>query len=385
MKGAKNFFLGLAFGVFLVGGMLTGAVVDRLSGIGFLDKFVLRDGDKTSLSVDRRVLKEESMVIDVVEKVTPGVVTVSISKTRLVPDVFSFDPFGLFGWSQGGKEEKIEQDIGTGFILSEDGLIVTNKHVISDTQASYKVVTNKDKVYEVKEIYRDPGNDLAVLKIEGEKLASLDLGDSSELKVGQTVIAIGTALGEFRSTVTTGVISGLGRGIVARGGGSSEKIDDVIQTDTAINPGNSGGPLLNSLGQVIGVNVAVSSQGQNIGFALPINLVKNTVDNFKNTGGFERARLGIAYKMIGKKIALLNEVPEGAYMQEVLAEGAAGLAGIKAEDIIIEFGGERVLDEKGKKLSELVNKVKVGDKVKVKIWRDGGEKELTVEFVKEGV
>jgi serine protease Do len=385
MKKAKSFLIGLAVGIFLMGAMLSGAVFDRISGFGFLNSWLPKGSSTESgYLVDKQILNEENVVIGVVEKVTPGVVTVSISKTQLVPDLSSFDPFGLFGFQLGGKEEKIEQDIGTGFVLSSDGLIVTNRHVVSDTKASYKVVTAQDEVYEVKEIYRDPGSDLAVLRVEANNLSPLSLGDSDELKVGQTVIAIGTALGEFRSTVTSGVISGLGRGITAgsfyQGG---ERIDDVIQTDAAINPGNSGGPLLNSLGQVIGVNVAVSAQGQNIGFALPINIVKDMVKNFEETGGFERAYLGVSYKMISKKVALLNEVPEGAYIQEVLSGEPAEKAGLQAGDIIMELDGVRVSDEKGNTLSELVNKKRIGEEVKIKIWREGEEKEVKLRFEKK--
>jgi len=380
----KNFVFGLAFGVFLIGGVLAGAMYERVSGFGLLDRWVGErgSGSESSLFVDKRVLREENMIIDVVDKVSSGVVTISISKIRLVPDFFSFDPFGLFTLPGGGKEETIEQDIGTGFVLTKDGLIVTNKHVISDVKAKYRVISDKDEIYEVKEIYRDPGNDLAVLRVEADNLSPLFLGDSSELRVGQMVVAIGTALGEFRSTVTTGVISGLGRGIVAGSFRSSERIDNVIQTDAAINPGNSGGPLLNSLGQVIGVNVAVSGEGQNIGFALPINLIKDMVNNFEETGGFERAFLGVNYKMISKEMALLNEVPEGAYVEEVFSGLAAEKAGVRAGDIIIELDNQKVLDQKGSRLSELINKQKVGGQVKIKVWREKKEKEFDVRFEK---
>ncbi|MBI4999624.1 trypsin-like peptidase domain-containing protein, partial [Candidatus Gottesmanbacteria bacterium] len=242
-----------------------------------------------------KVVKEESVVIDVVEKVSPSVVTIGISKTRNLGQIFEinpFDPFSIFKQippPAGG--EKVEQDIGTGFIISSDGMIVTNKHVAADTQAKYRVITKDDKTYEVSKIYRDPVNDLAILKIDpstssGQALKPVEMGDSSKLKVGQFVIAIGTALGEFRNTVTTGVISGLGRGITAGSPfeGYVERLDNVIQTDAAINPGNSGGPLLNSAGQVIGVNVAVAQGSQNIGFAIPINVIRESLENFNKTG-----------------------------------------------------------------------------------------------------
>lgn len=355
---------------------------------GFFDKYIRKGEEKIELIQGKReIVDEESVVTRVVEESTPSVVTVSISKTRIL----NSDPFdffgGFFGFGFPGQgqteEQKIEQDIGTGFIISSDGLIVTNKHVVSDVQAKYKVVIGKDEVVEVKNIYRDPVTDLAILKVEKGGLKPVKLGDSDKLKVGQTVIAIGTALGEFRSTVTTGVISGLGRGITA---GSpfegSERLDNVIQTDAAINPGNSGGPLLNSSGEVIGVNVAVSQSGQNIGFALPINLVKESIDNFKTTGEFERPYLGVSYRMISRQAALLNEVPAGAYVQEVLEDGPSDKAGLEEGDIIVEIDGKKLADDKNTSLATFINKKKIGDSVKLKVWRDGRDLELTVRLEK---
>jgi len=233
----------------------------------------------------------------------------------------------------------------------------------------------------VVDIYRDPVNDLAILKVDKNNLPTVDLGNSDELKVGQTVIAIGTALGEFRSTVTKGVISGLGRGIVAgsQSSGGSERLDNVIQTDAAINPGNSGGPLFDSSGMVIGVNVAVSQQGQNIGFAIPINAVKESIDNFRNTGEFERPYIGVVYQMISRQAALLNEVPSGAYVTEVIKDGPADKAGIEVGDIMVEIDGKRMVDDsKEEGLATLIGKKKIGDNVKIKIWRDGKDLEMNV-------
>jgi len=286
---------------------------------------------------------------------------------------------GFFGAPSQQREQKIEQDIGTGFIISEDGLIVTNKHVVADTSAKYRVIIGKDEVAEVTNIYRDPISDLAILKVNKIGLTPVKLGDSDKLKVGQTVIAIGTALGEFRSTVTKGVISGLGRGITA---GSpfegSEKLDNVIQTDAAINPGNSGGPLFNSGGEVIGVNVAVSQSGQNIGFALPINIVKESIGNFKSTGQFDRPYLGVVYRMVSKQAALLNEVPSGAYVVEVVSGSPAEKAGVKVEDIITEVDGKKLSDERNTVLSTYINTRKIGDTITMKIWRDKKEIEIKV-------
>jgi len=365
--------LGVLLGIFLLGAFSSGVYLERRGGITGGD-----NQEKTGI-VDKRIVSEESVVTEVVESTAESVVTVAISKVQLNPGSGIYDPFGFWGdffgvpFSQ-PEEEKIEKDIGSGFIISTDGLVVTNKHVVSDLDAKYRVVVSDDKEYEVKDVYRDPEVDLAILKIEATDLKPLEMGDSDNLKVGQMVIAIGTALGEFRSTVTTGVISGLGRGIVAGSAfEGTEKLENVIQTDAAINPGNSGGPLLNSSGQVIGVNVAVSLSGQNIGFALPINMVKSSIDNFKATGEFDRPYLGVSYRIISKRAALLNEVPQGAYVEEVIANSGAEKAGIKKGDIITEIDGTKIDETENASLINIINKKKIGDTIEVKIWRDGQE------------
>jgi S1-C subfamily serine protease len=190
--------------------------------------------------------------------------------------------------------------------------------------------------------------------------------------VGQFVIAIGTALGEFPSTVTTGVVSGLGRGITAGSPfqGFVEELDNVIQTDAAINPGNSGGPLLNSSGQVIAVNTAVSGQGENIGFAIPINIVKDSIDNFNNTGKFSRPYLGISYTIISERSALLNDIPQGAYVQDVIKGSAADKAGILTGDIITKIDDKKITEE-SESVAILISNKKIGDRITLTIFRDG--------------
>ncbi|KKU28512.1 MAG: protease Do, partial [Microgenomates group bacterium GW2011_GWC1_46_20] len=285
----------LAVAILVIGAVFGGAVGDRIWGYKILDKYWPRLKTQELQNSKTQIVTEENVVIEVAEKVSPSVVTVGIKKTQIFREI---DPFDFFGMGR-IQQKKVEQDIGTGFILTEDGLVVTNKHVVGDTQATYKIVTKDDKTYEVQKIYRDPANDLAILKVDAKELKPVELGDSSKLKVGQMVIAIGTALGEFRHTVTTGVVSGLGRGITAGSPleGAVERLDNVIQTDAAINPGNSGGPLLNSSGQVIGVNTAISPEGQNIGFAIPINVIKDAIDNFNKTGQFSRPYLGVRYRI----------------------------------------------------------------------------------------
>ncbi len=370
MKKAKFFLTGFAFGVFLLGSVIAGGIMERLGWLGVLDRLLpLRVSQPAPGYVEQKLLREDSVIIDVAEKAAPSAVTVSISKTEKIP-FFDFDPFGLFNLSD--RERKIEQDIGSGFVI-EGGLIVTNKHVVSDASAKYRVIDKDDNIHEVKAIYRDPANDLAILKIDAE-IVPLELSSSDGLKVGQLVVAIGTALGEFRHTVTSGVISGLGRGITAGSvfEGYVERLDNVIQTDAAINPGNSGGPLLNSMGQVIGINVAVVGGAENIGFAIPVNVVKDSLKLFKETGEFKRPFLGVEYQMISKKAAILNEVPQGAYIRRVVEGSSSDKAGLKEGDIILSLDGKNLgEDESG--LAKIINQKKVGDEIEIRYWRDGKE------------
>ena len=373
----RRLLIGIAIGIVFIGSLLSGAIADRLFGIKPLDLiFPKREPGLRIGEIEQRVLREESVVIDVAERVSPSVVTISAESPRR--RVFQFSPFGGLGL----REEGGEQDIATGFIISQDGLIVTNKHVVSQTGVTYRVITKDNREFRVEKIYRDPANDLAILKISGDIFVPAQLGDSSNLKVGQFVIAIGTALGEFRHTVTTGVISGLGRGIVAGTPfeGYVERLDNVIQTDAAINLGNSGGPLLNSAGQVIGVNVAVAQGAENIGFAIPINIVKDSIKNFEETGRFSRPFLGVRYQMIDRETAILNKIPQGAYVVEVVSGSPADKAGIREEDILTELDGE-VIREEGGGLAALINKKKVGDQVKIELWRDGETKTVTATLV----
>ncbi len=329
------------------------------------------------------VVYEESVITKVVEEALSSVVTVGISKITSTGDFFQIDPFNPFSPFNRipGQKKRVEQNIGSGFIISADGLIITNKHVVSDTQASYQVLTNDKKKYNVEKIYRDPLNDLAILKINASNLKPLKLGNSSKLKLGQLVIAIGTPLGEFTNTVTSGIISGLGRGITAGSPfeGFVEKLDNVIQTDAAISSGNSGGPLLNSKGEVIGVNAAIAQEGQNIGFAIPVNVVSDLINNFqKNGGSFERPYIGVRYKFIDKQTAILNELVEGAYVVQVILGSPAEKAGIQEEDIIIEFDGKKIGGSDEQTLTKLIAEKKAGERVTLKIWRNKEIKNISV-------
>lgn len=388
--------LWLSIALLFFGGLVSSGVTgitwknlgDRLKIVSqFQPKKSIISDTPVKIEGNTRIVNEESTIISVVDAVSPSVVTIGISKTGRTNDIFEFNPFDPFGGFERrpGSTRQIEQDIGTGFILSQDGLVVTNRHVVDDTEAKYRVITKDDKSYEVQKIYRDTTNDLAIIKIEASGLPPIELGDSDKIKVGQLAIAIGTALGEFRNTVTTGVISGVGRGITAGSPfeGSVERLDNVIQTDAAINPGNSGGPLLNSSGQVVGVNTAVSGQGQNIGFAIPINVVKEALDNFNKTGQFNRPFLGIRYRTVSKDVAILNEVPEGAYVLEVVEGAPAGKAGVQTQDIITKIDGIRLTGENAE-LSKVLQSKKVGDQVTLSLWRDGKDLTLNVTLGNQG-
>lgn len=344
---------------------------------GYLNDITSKLRSPTTVTLDKgtkkvTVLSEESVIIQAIEKAVPSVVTVSITKTQNqnVFEINPFDPFGSFRQRQ-REPETIERNIGSGFAIGED-LVVTNKHVVSDTSAEYHIIVG-DATYKITQISRDPLNDLAIVRIEKKVLKPISLGDSSNLKLGQIVIAIGTPLGEFTNTVTTGIVSGLGRGITAGSPleGFVERLDNVIQTDAAINPGNSGGPLLNSQGEVIGVNTAVSSDSQNIGFAIPVNVVKELVENFNEGGGkILRPYIGVRYQMVSKQAAILNNVPEGAFIVDVVEGSPAEKADVQPDDIITEFDGKRVNGSDEETLQKLIAKKKVGDKIKIKLWRN---------------
>lgn len=341
-----------------------------------LEKFLGRPQSKKLAppSEKQTIVYEESVITQVVEDSLPGVVTIGINKITQSRDTIQINPRNPrepFKKIPGSTKE-VEQNIGSGFVVSAEGLIITNKHVVANEQATYKVLTNDKKSYNVDKIYRDPLNDLAILKINNGDLKILPLGDPSTLKLGQLVVAIGTPLGEFTNTVTSGIISGLGRGITAGSPfeGYVEKLDNVIQTDAAISSGNSGGPLLNSSGQVIGINTAIASAGQNIGFAIPVNVVKELIQNFQARGSsFERPYIGVRYKMIDKKTAILNKIVEGAYIIEVVEDSPAARSGLQQEDIIIEIDGKSVKGDDDQSLTREIVKKKIRDKVRLKIWR----------------
>lgn len=321
------------------------------------------DEDTQQESIELVVTEDEKAVIDVVEGSKESVVSVAVTQLS-------------FSAEQGIVDQSA--NIGTGFIVDSNGLIVTNQHVVSDLEADYVVITSEGDEYDVLDIARDNTNDIAVLKIDATELSPLELGDSSSAVVGQTVIAIGTPLGEYVGTVTTGIVSGLDRDVTASTGwfGSTAKTyEDVIQTDAAVNPGNSGGPLINTSGKVIGVNFATTSGADNISFALPINRVKERVEEYRTYGKFIKPYLGVSYQMISERQAIYyDNVVAGALIVRVDPYGPANEVGIARGDIIIEFGGDAV-DES---LANMISDYEVGDEVELIVWNNGEERTLTV-------
>jgi len=340
----------------------------------------------------------EQAIIKAVEQSSPAVISIIISKNLPVIEQCPYNPFSdlppefqqFFG-GQGQLYQPCQkgtklQEIGggSGFIISSDGLIVTNKHVVFDESASYTVLTNDGKKYDAKVLARDLNLDLALIKISVTNLPVVSLGDSDSLKLGQTAIAIGNALGEFRNTVSVGVISGLSRSITATGEGSSETLQNLIQTDAAINAGNSGGPLLNLRGEVIGINVAMATGAQNIGFSIPINSVKKAIESVKSTGRIISPYLGVRYTIITSDLAkqekLLTEngvLIEGDEKNPaIIPNSPAAKAGLKAGDIITEINGEKITQDKS--LGLLLQKYNVNDIITLKVLRASKEMEIKV-------
>jgi S1-C subfamily serine protease len=311
--------------------------------------------------ITQEVVQEESSVIDVVDAVSPSVVSI-------VVETVSFDPF------TGPSSD--EQGIGTGFIVDSSGLIVTNSHVVDSEEGQYSVVLKDGTTYPVTRINLDQISDLAIIEIEGRDLPTVDLGDSDAVRVGQRAIAIGNALGRFSNTVTVGVVSGVARELVATGafGSDPKTYEGVIQTDAALNPGNSGGPLLNSAGQVIGVNVATTSGADNIGFAIPVNTLKPLLQSFLEEGRIIRPYIGVSYSIITDEVAEIRDFPTGAYVSAIIPNSPASKAGIRRGDIITAFDGDQISEENT--LSSFLSSKKVGDRVSLTIDRNREQRDV---------
>ena len=368
-------FLILSFIMGVAGG--TGALLLFSSSSKIRDKLgiSIQTLNVNHTNTEKLVLEESSAVIDSAKKVSPAVV--SIVTTQNVTDFFG--------------QVTQEQGAGTGFIFTNDGYILTNKHVAGDTGATYTVFTSDGKQYDAKVSAQDPSNDLAIIKIDAKGLPVVDLGDSDKLQIGQWVIAIGNALGQLQNTVTVGVVSARERQLTAGGfGDQTERLENLIQTDAAINSGNSGGPLVNLAGQVVGINTAVASNAQNIGFAIPINTAKTAIDSFQKNGKIVRPMLGVRYVTNNSEIAQSEKLPvdygviitAGGGQPAVISGGPAANAGLRQNDIITEINGERV--DENHPLGSMIQQFQPGDEIEITYLRDSKEHKVKVKLSSTG-
>lgn len=321
---------------------------------------------------EKIVLQEGEIVADVYKKVDPS--TVAITTESVSSRGRYFEP-------------QVSRGAGSGIVLTKDGYILTNKHVVPDGTQTVTVVMYDGHEYKnVKVVGRDPQNDIAFLKIDGaDNLQPATLGDSSAVEVGQKVVAVGNALGQFRNSVTSGIISGIGRPIEAQNElGAAEKLENLLQTDASINPGNSGGPLVNLKGEVIGVNTAISEEGEAIGFAIPINDARNIIGSMLTKGKIVKPYLGVRYITLTPEVA--NELSvsatkgviiiSGNGQTAVVAGSPADKAGLKNRDVIIKVNDKAVDANSG--LASRLAQFNPGDKVELTIIRDGNEQKVTV-------
>lgn len=392
-------------------------VVGLLSGFigGMMGRSFVKNSEAQPLkniTEDKKYI-EESDYISAIQKVSPAVVSIIESKSlqtyyQQPMMFFQGDPFfnQFFGQQQmpqqqmqqkQGSTKKQKVGGGSGFIVTSDGLVVTNRHVVQDPEADYTVVLSDGREYKAQVLSKDTLNDLAVIKIlpkddsSGAKISSLpvvEFGDSDSLKVGQRVLAIGNALGEYQNTVTAGIISAQGRKITANdGNGSAETLTGLLQTDAAINPGNSGGPLVNMQGQVIGVNVAIAASANNIGFAIPFNDVSPIITSVQKTGKIVRPYAGVRYQMLTEERAKeleLTGVTYGALLLgndetgqfAVIPGGPGDKAGLKKGDVILEIDGKKL--DQNYPLQQSIRSKKPGDSINLKVWTSGKTVEKTL-------
>lgn len=352
-------------------------------------------------------MAEKSPIITTIKKVAPAVVSIMISKQLENDEQAMFPGFNMFNNPFSAQEEqgmdipkpdmqqehlqhhshkKVPIGGGSGFFASKDGLILTNKHVVADPDAEYTIIAQNNKRYQARVLARDPINDVAILKVEANGLPWLELGNSNTLELGQTVIAIGNALGTFQNTVSTGIVSGLSRFIQAHdsNSGSIQKLRGLIQTDAAINPGNSGGPLVDIDGRVIGINSAIIFGAQNIGFAIPINGVKKDLESVKEFGRLRIPSLGVRHLLITPQTQQEFRLPvsHGALVISehlpndfaVLPDSPAAHAGIAEGDIILEFNNKKITPDHT--LEYLINQCEIGSSVTIKVLRRNEELEM---------
>jgi S1-C subfamily serine protease len=351
--------------------------------LGFLGGWAGRNSDasgtKQTNQVRQQIVSSESQLINEIAKnVGPSVVSVNVTSTG-TRSIF------------GGSVE--QQSAGTGVIISEEGIIITNRHVVpAGTNTVSVTLSDGTALKDVSVIGRTSESDpldVAFLKIndkQGKKLTAAKLGDSSKVQVGDKVVAIGNALGQFQNTVTSGIISGFGRSVEAgdESGGNTETLQNLFQTDTAINQGNSGGPLVNINGEVIGINTAVAGNAENIGFAIPLNDIQGLVKSVLKEGKLLRPYLGVRYLSLTDDVAYQYSlsVKRGAYLapsqgQSVVISGSpAEKAGLKEKDIITKI--DDVSIDENNSLTSVLGRHAVGDKVTLTVVRDGKEQKISV-------
>ncbi len=387
--------LALAALVGLLGGIVGGVAASRWTdSIPFLGNrsITLSDAD-----IDREIvelIEEESATINVVERVTPAVASIIVrkplkdvtsSRFGSPEDFFFFEPS-----VEVDPEKLVEIGGGTGFFVTSDGLLVTNKHVVEDATATYSVVMNDGEEYPVEVVDTDPFFDIAVLRVQGQEdreFPVVTFGDSDRIRIGQTVIAIGNTLSQYRNTVTKGVVSGIDRNVSAYDFQfGAELIEGAIQTDAAINPGNSGGPLINLLGEVVGVNTAVSAEGEGVGFAIPINEVKQAVKDVQDVGRIVRPWLGVRFVMLDEESAEEFGLVDarGALLAQgnrgepaVVPDSPADKAGLQEGDVVLSIDGEELSADHS--LAEAIRSHTPGDSVTMTVKR--GEETFDVDVV----
>jgi serine protease Do len=339
------------------------------------------------------------LIVAAVAKVMPAVVSIAITKHLSKLE----EAIGREFWRLGitpPDEIEIPPELvdargmvriggGSGFFVREDGIILTNRHVLSDAEAEYTVVW-RDKRYPCEILARDPINDVAILRIRERGVPTVKLGDSDKLELGETVIAIGNALGEFSNTVSAGIISGLSRYVFAIGEvpDKGQELRGLIQTDAAINPGNSGGPLVNLNAEAVAINAAVVFGAENIGFAIPINHAKRDLDDLAVYGRIRKPFIGIRYVVLNENLKEKYNLPfsYGAYILRevgsgepaVVVQSPAAEAGLKEGDIILECDGSAITMDRT--LQDVLETRSVGDTVKLKVWRKGKEFEVRIKL-----
>lgn len=383
----------------IVFGLGTAALITGLLLIAKgLDQGTLRPQSATDIPPVLSGDLPEAAIVNAVKRAEPAVVSVIVTKDlpvfRYIRD--DSNPFSQF-FPQRVQDGTQRREIGggTAFFVSEDGLLLTNKHVVDDTSAQYTVLLNDGRQLPVTIAAQDPTNDIALLKVDGDDFPYLTLQESDEISLGQTAIAIGNALAEFRNTVSVGVISGLQRSIIATNAGTrqTEQLESIVQTDAAINAGNSGGPLLSSRGEVIGMNTAVASVGQNIGFALPVSQLRRVLESYEEFGRIVRPFIGVRYAVITPDIQKANDLSVDDGLLITQGETPADLAivpgspaekvGLKQGDIILSVDGEPV--GRSRSLSSIVQRHMPGDVLTVIILR-GNDRQtvsVTLEELKE--